>query len=446
PRPAASAAPAVADDAAARPEVERLTAALASGDAQARAAAAKSLGALGPEAVPALAHKLGELRKTPAASLAAATKAVKVGDGDLCDALLAQAAQGKADAPGAREALQIAALVRALAHAGTTPAARQLVKVAGDANGAFRPEVTRQLRALGERAIPALIEGRKEGSADLRQWSASQLEAMGKRIPGDAVQTQDNQVLADVLHAFGVVHDLDAAPVILSFVSSDRAPVRAAAREAMNALGQDAVWKLREAYANLTGKAAPDAWTASDVARELFAAFDRVRLQEVYGLLEQGLAEEKAGRIEQAVAAFDKVLARQPLLDRRAEMVPAYVARAESLEETDAAAALALFRKAERLAEGGPRAPHVGAEIAYLEGRELLARGIVDRGLFERALALDPTHERARAELAKLDDVAADHESRTKQVAAAAGVLLLSLIGLVLFAGRGRRQRAAPAP
>ena len=35
-------------------------------------------------------------------------------------------------------------------------------------------------------------------------------EAMGKRIPGDAVQTHDNQVLADVLHAYGVIHDLDA--------------------------------------------------------------------------------------------------------------------------------------------------------------------------------------------------------------------------------------------
>ncbi|WP_336139508.1 HEAT repeat domain-containing protein, partial [Klebsiella pneumoniae] len=82
-------------------------------------------------------------------------------------------------------------------------------------------------------SIPALVETRKDSSSELRHWAYAQLEAMGKRIPGDAVQTKDNQVLADVLHAFGAIHDLDAVPVILSFVSSDRVQVRTAAREAL---------------------------------------------------------------------------------------------------------------------------------------------------------------------------------------------------------------------
>ena len=333
---------------------------------------------------------------------------------DLCDALLSCKRSGDA---GAKTALVTAALVRALAHAGTTPAVRQLVKVAGDHNGAFRPEITRQLRALGDKAVPALIETRKDSSSELRHWAYNQLEAMGKRIPGDAVQTKDNQVLADVLHAYGAIHDLDAVPVILSFVSSDRVQVRTAARESLTSFGQDAVWKLREAYANLTGKAAPEGWPAAEVAKELFAAYDRVRLQEVYGLLEDGLKKEKDGKIDEAVAAFDKVLARQPMLDRRAEMVPAYVAQAEKLEEGDPPAALAMLRKAARLAPEGPRIAQVKAEIAYLEGKDLVARGIPDTEPFKRALALDPTHAKARAELGRLEANVDERQSRTRTVA-----------------------------
>ena len=119
--------------------------------------------------------------------------------------------------------------------------------------------------------------------------------------------------------------------------------------------GQDAVWKLREAYSNVTGKSAPENWQAPQIAKELFSAYDRLRLQEVYGLLEEGLAKEKEGKLEEAIAAFDKVLARQPLLDRRGEMVPAYVAFAKTLEESDAPRSLSLLRKALRLWPESPR-------------------------------------------------------------------------------------------
>lgn len=441
---AAAASASATDGAMTDAELERMLAPLAGDDAEPRKKAAKAIGELGQDAVPAITKKLAELRKASSASVAAAVKQAKESKPgeqgtDLCDALLTQS---KGDA-GAKAALVTSALVRALAHAGTTPAVRQLVKVAGDHNGAFRPEITRQVRALGDRSVPALIETRKDSSSELRHWAYNQLEAMGKRIPGDAVQTKDNQVLADVLHAYGAIHDLDAVPVILSFVSSDRVQVRTAAREALTSFGQDAVWKLREAYANLTGKAAPDGWSAADVAKELFAAYDRVRLQEVYGLLEDGLKKEKEGKVDEAVAAFDKVLARQPLLDRRAEMVPAYVAQADKLEESDAPAALAMLRKAARIAPDGPRITQVKAEIAYLEGKDLVARGIPDTEPFKRALALDPSHVKARAELSRLEATVDERQSRTRTVAAAAGVLLVAVIGILLFGG-GRRRPKGP--
>jgi hypothetical protein len=442
----AATAPAAPEGGMSVEELDRMLAPLTGDDAEARKKAAKSVGELGPDATLAISKKLVELRKTNAASVAAAVKqAGKVAEGsDLCDALLEKGESPARDA-GAKTALVTSALVRGLAHAGTTPAVRQLVKIAGDHNGAFRPEITRQLRVLGDRGVPALIETRKDASPELRHWAYAQLEAMGKRIPGDAVQTKDNQVLADVLHAYGAIHDLDAVPVILSFVSSDRVQVRTAARESLTSFGQDAVWKLREAFANLTGKPAPEGWSAADVAKELFAAYDRVRLQEVYGLLEDGLKKDKEGNALEAVAAFDKVLARQPMLDRRAEMVPAYVAQAEKLEDTDAPAALAMLRKAARLAPDGPRISHVNAEIAYLEGKDLVARGIPDAEPFRRALVLDPTHVKAQSELARLEANESDHQSRTRAVGAAAGGLLFAVIGLLLFAGRRRRSSPKPA-
>lgn len=451
PLPAASVSatvPAAAGSGMSPEALERLLAPLSADDAGARKAAAKAVSELGQDAVPTIARKLGELRKASSAAVVAAVKQAKdagggkAGEGsDLCDKLL----ELPAPEGGARTALVTAALIRALAHAGNTAAVRQLVKLAGDHGGAFRPEVTRQVRALGDRALPALIETRKDASPDLRHWAYGQLEAMGKRIPGDAVQTHDNQVLADVLTAYGTIHDLDAVPVILSFVSSDRVQVRTAARESLTSFGQDAVWKLREAYSNLTGKSAPEGWTAAEVAKELFAAYDRVRLQEVYGLLEDGLAKHKDGKLDDAIASFDKVLARQPMLDRRAETVPAYLEKAEKLEETDRVAALALLQKAERLAPDGPRVPEVKAEIAYLEGEDLVARGIPDPEPFKRALAIEPTHAKARAELERLTATVDDRQNRTRNVAAAAGCLLLAVIGLLLFGGRRRQRRAKAA-
>jgi len=49
---------------------------------------------------------------------------------------------------------------------------------------------------------------------------------------------------------------------------------------------------------------------------------------------------------------------------------------------------------------------------------------------------------KARAELERLESTSTDHQSRTKAVGAAAGVLLLAVIGILLFGGS--RRRAAP--
>ena len=269
---------------------------------------------------------------------------------------------------------------------------------------------------------------------------------MGKRIPGDAVQTKDNQVLADVLRAFANVHEWTRCRSSSRSCNSDRIQVRAAARDALAQFGQDAVWKLREAYSNVTGKAAPDGWAAAQVAKELFAAYDRLRLQEVYGLLDEGLAKEKEGKLEEAVAAFDKVLARQPMLDRRGEMVPAYVAYAQKLEDSDPPKALALFRKAARLWPEGPRvsADRSGDRVPRRQ-RAPRARHRRRRAVQARARSSTRPHEKARAELdAPRDERRRAQERHPRVRRRGRRRRRRARCGIILFGGR-RRPRPASA-
>jgi len=424
-------------------ELDRLLAGLGRDSVEERKAAASAVTSLGADATTAITQKLADLRKGGDGGMGGAVRAVRERSGkeaafDLADALTQQ----KPDSVTQR-ALTVTCLLRALVHVATMPAARQLVLLASDAGGVLRPELTRQMKQMGDRAVAALIEARRDPASETRTWASNLLESMGKRTPGEAVQVKDNQALADVLRAYAGIKDLDALPVVLSFVSSDRAQVRAAARAATLAYGQDALWKLREAYAALMGEQAPEGITAEDLAKKLFDSYDRFRLQEVYALLSKGLAEQKDEKLPAAIADFDEVLARQPMLDRRAEVVPAYVAYGESLEGKDRPAALATLRKALRLDEAGPQSSHVRSELAYLEGEDLLARGIADTEPFEQALAFDPQNARARAELDRLHSETKTSEARGWRLGAAAVVFLVALAGIAVVGGRRKRGTTA---
>jgi hypothetical protein len=302
-------------------------------------------------------------------------------------------------------------------------------------------ETSRRVRMLGERAVPALIEARGDASPATRKWAESMLESLGKRSPSDAVQTSDNQLLASVLLAYAHIHDFDALPVALSFINSDRVVVRTAARDATRLYGPRASGKLREAYAALTGEPAPAGLPAADLAEKLFSACDRARLRDVYALLDEGVAKQRAGDLEGAVVEYDAVLARQPLIDRRAEMAPAYAAYAESIHDADPPRALALLRKALRLDDAGAASDRVRSAIVCLEGEDMLRHGVADTAPFERALALDPQNGRARSLLDALHARAAASRAQSIRVAIAAAVLLLALAGMLVVVAVRRRAR-----
>jgi tetratricopeptide (TPR) repeat protein len=403
------------------------------------ARALSSLGPNGPDAVAGIADQLATLRRRDDGALVGVLRGLHPSatkDVDLVELLVLE----RPDAQVVR-GLAIVCLMRALARVGTTSAVKQLILVASDAGGAFRPELLRELKQLDERATAALIEARGDPSPEMRAWVKDVLEALGKRTPGDTVQTTNDQVLIDVLHAYATIRDPDAVAVVLSFVNSERTQVREAAREATLAFGQEAMGRIRATYAALTGERLPEGDSAVDAAGKLFAAYDHYRLRDVYAQLDEGLARWKAGDLDQAVADFDNVLARQPMLDRRAEIAPAYAAYGETLEQADRPRAVDYMRRAVRLDDtaGGPS--HMRSELRYLEGEDLMDRGIVETGPFEEALALDPNNARARARLDRLQADAKSQRARQNRVGAAVIVMGLALLALGAAALRERTRR-----
>jgi hypothetical protein len=359
---------------------------------------------------------------------------------DFVEALVGQ----KPD-PAVTRTLAAACLMRALARIGTTPAVRKLVRTASDAGSPLRQELFRDLKQLDDRASAALIEMQGDPSPEVRTWAKDLLDALGKRTPGDAVQTTSDQVLVDVLRAYAAIRDVDALPVVLSFVNSERLPVRTAAREATLAYGPDALAKLRATHAALTGKRVPDDVDAHDVAQGLFEAYDRYRLGDVYARLDAGLAKQRNGDIDGAVVDFDNVLARQPVLDRGDDIVGAYVTYAEAIEPADRTRANDYLRKALRLAmdNAGPQLSHIRSEMRFLEGADLMSQGIVDTTPFEQALTLDPSNAHARAQLNRLRVDATSRRNREGHIAAAVGAAGLSFLTVGLFALRMHRRRFA---
>jgi tetratricopeptide (TPR) repeat protein len=444
---AATPAPVSAEAKAARTALQTLLEQLVGVDRNMRRAAARSVEALGEAATPAMADDLARLRPgrpVPelTALLARAKGSADAGEAlDRLDAVLDLPPES--GGPAYAQTAVTLCLVRALSHTATPDAVAAFAEVALDAHGAFAPDVTRHLAALGERATAGLVLMSHVRAPFAEKWAKSELETLGTRTPGDAVQTKSKEVLADVLGAYGATHDADALSVVMSFVNADRRVVREAARGALTEYGDLAVPKLRESYGLLTGEPAPPDWPAGWLRKKLFEALDRIRLEDVDARVHAGLALADAGHFAEAVADFDDVLARQPDWDRKEELVPAYVFQAQAMMATDRKQAETLFEKALALDPAGPRAKQIESALALLEGEALEARGVTDEEPFRRALTLDPGNAAAGAALQRMADEAGARQKTWEHRFVFAGAGLAVLSALILFAGSGRRRRPA---
>ncbi len=343
-----------------------------------------------------------------------------------------------------RDLVQVLAMSRMLVAIETVEAVRVLVEVY--ARFSFlRVDTQLQLEKLGDRAVAGLIEARRHRAAEVARWAERQLDALGRAIPGEAVQVRDPEALADVLRAYGRLRDPDAARIVVSFANSERARVREAARQAITLMGEVGTWQLRDAYENTVGKRAPRDWSWQRLARELFAAFDRQRLSQVHELYEQGRAAEARGDLRGMRRAYDMVLTRSPLFDRRGAMAAGYLAYAIRFADEDAAAAEMALDRAARIADDPAVRTRIESLRLTLRAERLRDEGIFDQELLQRAADLDATNPRPRRLLATVsNDPDAAAGARHRWIAAAV-IALIAAVGAVfvtLWPRRGRPRLA----
>lgn len=342
---------------------------------------------------------------------------------------------------------RVVAMSRMLVQMGSVEATRELIEIYVRFGEFLRVDTQLQLQKLGTKAVAALIEARRHRAEKIARWAERQLDTLGKAIPGEAVNTTDYQVLADVLRAYGRVRDPDAARIVISFANSERAQVREAARQAVALMGEVANWQLRDTYETIVGKKPARDWTWERTARELFGEFDRLRLSQVYDLFEAGSLAFENGELEKAREAFDKVLARSPVFEHRAEMAPAYLSYAKKHADEDRERAVVALYRAERIAQGSPLEKQAKSLLLTLQGEALLERGLADQTLFRRALELDGANARAREALAQIERGETQSRAELGRYAPAAAIAAIALAGLAFMAVRRRyrAQRAATA-
>jgi hypothetical protein len=321
--------------------------------------------------------------------------------------------------------------------------ATAIVARAEHANLAGKKACEAQLVAMGEAAVPALIVGSKKfASEEMRKWCEDTLAEMGKRSAADDVQTSTDEALIAVFGAFGQTRDIDALSAIFPFVGADRIAIRKAAREALSAYGDTIHSRLRAEYINIGGQIPSGIEpTTAQLLDGYVQLREQLRLQDVTALFGKGLDEAKID-LPTAIADLDSALAREPLLENRKEAALYYVQYAHDRAKTDRKAAREYDLKAIRLAgEHTPDGDHAASMLAFFDADDLRAKGIIDRASYEKALALDPNNEEAKAAIDALDaeQKSRDDALRRKEAAAAAAVAITAIFLGVFLAIRNRR-------
>ena len=320
--------------------------------------------------------------------------------------------------------------------------ARALVAQAVTGDYAVRKRNEAELVKMGEAAVPALIVGAKKSAGEKNQkWCEDVLDEMGKRTAADQVQTKTDDALIAVFHAFLEIHDVDTLGAIIPFVGADRVAIRQAARDTILAFGDSATSRIRAEYINLGGQLPTNASLSyADLDKAYFQLRDELRLKDTVALFDKGLMLAKTD-LPGGIADLDAAIAREPLLDRRAEAAPIYMQYARNLAPIDRERARTYDEKVVRVAAAGtPEIAQAQSELALFDAEDLRAKGIVDRASFARAVDLDPANAEAKMALAELDAERAESDARTHKTIAAIVAAFAATAALVLgfFAYRRR--------
>jgi tetratricopeptide (TPR) repeat protein len=307
----------------------------------------------------------------------------------------------------------------------------------------------RELRLARERAgmtlLPSLIALRSSPEPRVRGWAQAGVRALNMDDPIAATSLPDARLAAEVVRAYGDPLDYQAMPRVVRLAGSDKLQIRAAARATIDRFGKNAIWQLRELYAEVAGQPAERGWSTAKTAAELYAALDREQVEDSETLLSQGLSKFVAGELDVMQERFDRLLALDPSFDARAKMAPGYAALgALRFQQNKLAAARDAYQRALRLAPQAEDARALRGQLAFIDAELALSRGVADLDGYRAALQHDPQLKPAQNALDELSGAARARDRSRKRIAAGAAVGLLVMLALTLARGR-RRARAAQA-
>jgi tetratricopeptide (TPR) repeat protein len=340
------------------------------------------------------------------------------------------------------EATLSIALLRALAATRRHEGAVSIIRFAFRHQGAFKDECGRQLRSMGTYAVPGLLRARslKDPLAyKITRYAAYQLDRLDCARPDRALKQNDQDLQAEVLHAYGEVRDPSAVSAVLAYTNDPSERVRRAARWAMlryvsgrpprvvkrklklpggretearalyltyrqlasHALSQ----RLAEELIGTSNSKALEAMRRSlgeendprHLAERLFLRFDEKRSETLRRDFQQALALSKRGGVKEAVQHYDRLLSANPYHPQREAMAPFYYQHGKQLLASQKLSeACAVLTKSIHLA---PRAPFV----ADAKARRALALVLSEHDLsaegawrLRAALALSPGLDQAR--------------------------------------------------
>jgi len=361
-------------------------------------------------------------------------------DVDLAPGILLAAAETPTESVAT--AGEVVLLMRSLEGLGSPEAGLLLAEAIALAPSAFAQEAVRVRNRLGARMVPVYVQLRGHKSPDIRRWAARSLRAVGVTDSTIATRQEDPMLLGATLRAYGLTHDLDALPTLMSFLNDSRIQVRMAAREAVRELGRNAIWKLRIAYQEVTGKNAESSWTAAETLDELCLLFDRARIEAGETALARGMQAHLAGDLLLMATQFEKALRMDPLHPRRSEMAPGFAALGAALaSQDDLPGAVAAYLRALRVAPDGADSAAWKAQLGYLQAERALTRGVVDLPGYREVLQIDAGHVGAADAVDRLSGAWSARAERARRLSAIAAILILSAFGF----GMLRVLRLRPA-
>jgi len=342
-------------------------------------------------------------------------------------------------------AAEILLMLRSLEALGTPAAGMLIADGLAIDTVAFAQEAVRVRARLGLKLVPSLIALRGHRTPDIRRWAGRGLKLLSVTDPVVATQHGSPEELAATLDAYGSTHDLEALPVMVSFMNDARIQVRTAARNAVRALGRNAIWKLRIAYQEVTGTSANPQWNSEKTLDELCVVFDRARIERAETALGRGLNAHLGGNLLLMEEQFEQALRIDPQLARKAEMAPGFAALGVSRSAQDNLdRAQSAYRRALRLAPEHADARVWEAEISYLAAERALSRGVVDMEGYRGTLALVSDHEKAAEAIDRLSGAWSERIERSRRIVAVLAIVLLSCFGFGVL--RARRPVSATSP